>query len=49
MERPAVIDADIVVTPSAAIGIVGESGSGKTTLAHVLVGALMPTRGQVSS
>ena len=46
-ERDAVIEADLVVAPRAAIGIVGESGSGKTTLAHALVGTLRPTGGQV--
>jgi ABC-type glutathione transport system ATPase component len=46
-ERDAVIGADLVVAPRAAIGIVGESGSGKTTLAHALVGTLRPTGGEV--
>lgn len=45
--RPAVRDADLVVSAGTAIGIVGESGSGKTSLARALVGAIRPSRGEV--
>jgi len=44
---PAVVDFSLDVDRGAAIGIVGESGSGKTTIANVLVGALLPSAGQV--
>jgi peptide/nickel transport system ATP-binding protein len=40
-------DVDLDICAGAAIGIVGESGSGKTTLGRALVGALLPTDGQV--
>jgi oligopeptide/dipeptide ABC transporter ATP-binding protein len=44
---PAVSGVSLSVASGSALGIVGESGSGKTTLARVLVGALMPSRGEV--
>jgi ABC-type glutathione transport system ATPase component len=46
--EPAVRGVDLDLHEGAALGIVGETGSGKTTLARVLVGALTPTRGEVT-
>ena len=43
----AVIDVDLVIGHSHAVGLVGESGSGKTTLGRCVLGLQEPTSGRV--
>ncbi len=43
----ALADVDLVVPPSAIVGLVGPNGAGKSTLFGVLSGLLRPTRGKV--
>jgi ABC-type multidrug transport system fused ATPase/permease subunit len=40
-------DFDLEVEPGSAVVITGPSGSGKTTLLHLMLGTLIPMRGQV--
>jgi ATP-binding cassette, subfamily B, bacterial PglK len=46
--RPAVRDANLVVTKRSCVGFVGETGSGKTTLVDLIIGLLQPTEGSVT-
>ena len=46
-ERPVLLDIDLDIREGELLGIVGPSGSGKTTLLRMLLGAVVPSRGQV--
>ncbi|MCD8829423.1 ATP-binding cassette domain-containing protein [Staphylococcus gallinarum] len=41
-------DINLTFSSQQKIGIVGESGSGKTTLAHLILGMLKPTAGEIN-
>ncbi|MCD8918290.1 ABC transporter ATP-binding protein [Staphylococcus gallinarum] len=41
-------DINLMFSSQQKIGIVGESGSGKTTLAHLILGMLKPTAGEIN-
>jgi ABC-2 type transport system ATP-binding protein len=43
----AVAGVDLLVRPGTILGVVGPSGSGKTTTIRMVMGSLMPTRGDV--
>ncbi len=45
--RPALQGVDLVIPKGASVALIGPSGSGKTTLVDVLLGLLVPSRGQV--
>lgn len=46
-ERPALKDVSLEIKRGQAIGLIGKSGSGKTTLVDVILGLLMPERGDI--
>ena len=45
--RESLIDISLTIQRGQSVGIVGPSGSGKSTLADVVLGLLVPTRGEV--
>ena len=46
-ERSALVGLDLVIQANTTVGLVGASGAGKTTLVDVLLGLLMPQRGEI--
>ncbi|MDA5094646.1 type I secretion system permease/ATPase [Aliiroseovarius sp. KMU-50] len=46
-DRPVLHGITFFVAPGEALGVIGKSGSGKTTLARLLLGLMVPTRGEV--
>jgi ABC-type multidrug transport system fused ATPase/permease subunit len=47
-ERPAVINASVIVPPGKSLALVGSTGAGKSTLADVILGVIDPDSGSVS-
>ena len=45
--RESLIDVSLTIRRGQSVGVVGPSGSGKSTLADVVLGLLVPTRGEV--
>lgn len=48
-KRPVLHDINLTFSSQQKLGIVGESGSGKTTLAHLILGLLKPTTGNINN
>ncbi len=46
-DRPAVDAVDLTLAPGELVAVVGPNGSGKTTLLRLLLGVLLPERGEV--
>jgi ATP-binding cassette subfamily B protein len=47
-DRDVLTDVNLAIPMGARIALVGRTGSGKTTLAHILLGLLQPSRGELS-